>query len=148
LQLLFDDYDFPRELWDSSTQTFTTPVDTLLTFCPHIVTQLKKDPREQEPIKQEKGTFEKFFESSRSNLASTFSTSMAERTFRFCVEVSILYLHEMKWMSRQLIFFFVERQQLPILKLPMTEALDEGDTTNCTGRTFTQMKKAKTKQEA
>ncbi|KAG2174538.1 hypothetical protein INT44_006801 [Umbelopsis vinacea] len=90
--LLFNDYDFPRELWDSSTQTFTTPVDTLLTFCPHIVTQLKKEPREQEPIKQEKGTFEKFFETSRNNLASTFSTSMAERTFRFCVEAATAYL--------------------------------------------------------
>ncbi|KAI8584595.1 hypothetical protein K450DRAFT_217034 [Umbelopsis ramanniana AG] len=90
--LLFDDYDFPRELWDSSTQTFTTPVDTLLTFCPHIVTQLKKEPREQEPIKQEKGTFEKFFETSKNNLASTFSISMAERTFRFCVEAATAYL--------------------------------------------------------
>ncbi|KAH8553656.1 hypothetical protein BGW37DRAFT_486632 [Umbelopsis sp. PMI_123] len=90
--LLFSDYDFPRELWDSSTKTFTTPVDTFLTFCPHIVTQLKKDTREQEPIKQEKGSFEKFFESSKSTISSTLSTSLAERTFRFCVEAATAYL--------------------------------------------------------
>lgn len=75
-------------MWDSSTRTFTTPVDTLLSFCPHIVTQLKKETQDQEPIKQEKGTFEKIFESSKSNLSGAFSTSLAEKTFRFCMEVT------------------------------------------------------------
>ncbi|KAJ2962460.1 hypothetical protein NQZ79_g2380 [Umbelopsis isabellina] len=90
--LLFEDYDFPREMWDSSTRTFTTPVDTLLSFCPHIVTQLKKETQDQEPIKQEKGTFEKIFESSKSNLSGAFSTSLAEKTFRFCMEAATAYL--------------------------------------------------------
>ncbi|KAG9071587.1 hypothetical protein KI688_005800 [Linnemannia hyalina] len=49
--ILFDDITFPRELYDPDTFEFVAPVSTLLTFTPHIISQLAKTSEEQqEPI--------------------------------------------------------------------------------------------------
>ncbi|KAG0272349.1 hypothetical protein BGZ95_011910 [Linnemannia exigua] len=49
--ILFDDITFPRELYDPDTFEFVAPVSTLLTFTPHIISQLaKSSEEEQEPI--------------------------------------------------------------------------------------------------
>ncbi|KAF9274431.1 hypothetical protein BGZ88_003007 [Linnemannia elongata] len=49
--ILFDDITFPRELYDPDTFEFVAPVSTLLTFTPHIISQLAKtSEEEQEPI--------------------------------------------------------------------------------------------------
>ncbi|KAF9096991.1 hypothetical protein BGX23_010034 [Mortierella sp. AD031] len=49
--ILFDDITFPRELYDPDTFEFVAPVSTLLTFTPHIISQLAKTSEEQqEPL--------------------------------------------------------------------------------------------------
>ncbi|KAG0347081.1 hypothetical protein BG004_000141 [Podila humilis] len=49
--ILFDDISFPRELYDPDTFEFVAPVSTLLSFTPHILSQLAKDSEtEQEPF--------------------------------------------------------------------------------------------------
>ncbi|KAF9324576.1 hypothetical protein BG006_000402 [Podila minutissima] len=49
--ILFDDITFPRELYDPDTLTFVAPVSTLLSFTPHILSQLAKDSeKDQEPF--------------------------------------------------------------------------------------------------
>ncbi|KAG0088595.1 hypothetical protein BGZ92_005967 [Podila epicladia] len=49
--ILFDDITFPRELYDPDTLEFVAPVSTLLSFTPHILSQLAKDSeKDQEPF--------------------------------------------------------------------------------------------------
>ncbi|GJJ72517.1 hypothetical protein EMPS_04875 [Entomortierella parvispora] len=49
--ILFDDITFPRELYDPDTLEFVAPVSTLLSFTPHILSQLAKNSAEdQEPL--------------------------------------------------------------------------------------------------
>lgn len=49
--ILFDDITFPRELYDPDTLEFAAPVSTLLSFTPHILSQLDKDSeKDQEPF--------------------------------------------------------------------------------------------------
>ncbi|KAG0251649.1 hypothetical protein BG011_007464 [Mortierella polycephala] len=49
--ILFDDITFPRELYDPDTFEFVPPVSTLLSFTPHILSQLAKSSEsEQEPL--------------------------------------------------------------------------------------------------
>lgn len=49
--ILFDDITFPRELYDPDTLEFVAPISTLLSFTPHILSQLAKDSeKDQEPF--------------------------------------------------------------------------------------------------
>ncbi|KAF9428870.1 hypothetical protein BGZ94_000702 [Podila epigama] len=49
--ILFDDITFPTELYDPDTFEFVAPVSTLLSFTPHILSQLAKDSeKDQEPF--------------------------------------------------------------------------------------------------
>ncbi|KAI1298292.1 hypothetical protein EDD11_006861 [Mortierella claussenii] len=49
--ILFDDINFPRELYDPDTLEFVPPVSTLLAFTPHILSQFAKaSENEQEPM--------------------------------------------------------------------------------------------------
>ncbi|KAF9314661.1 hypothetical protein BG003_003955 [Podila horticola] len=49
--ILFDDITFPRELYDPDTLEFVAPVSTLLSFTPHILSQLAKESeKDQEPF--------------------------------------------------------------------------------------------------
>ncbi|KAG0231126.1 hypothetical protein BGW41_002320 [Actinomortierella wolfii] len=48
--ILFDDIAFPRELYDPDTLEFVPPISTLLSFAPHILSQLHLPESEQEPL--------------------------------------------------------------------------------------------------
>ncbi|KAG0252353.1 hypothetical protein DFQ27_008136 [Actinomortierella ambigua] len=48
--ILFDDIAFPRELYDPDTLEFVAPISTLLSFTPHILSQLPLPDAEQEPL--------------------------------------------------------------------------------------------------
>ncbi|KAI7853983.1 hypothetical protein BDC45DRAFT_509538 [Circinella umbellata] len=52
--IFFDDYHFPSELYNSNVNDFSTPIRTLLEFTPHILQNLPKDIKEQEPIQPTK----------------------------------------------------------------------------------------------
>ncbi|ORX55659.1 hypothetical protein DM01DRAFT_1335048 [Hesseltinella vesiculosa] len=47
----FSDYEFPVELYDRSTGSFSVPIQTLLDFTPSILEQLPKNEKDQEPLR-------------------------------------------------------------------------------------------------
>ncbi|CAO3698878.1 hypothetical protein G6F70_008009 [Rhizopus microsporus] len=49
--LFFKDYFFPSELYEKDSGSFTTPVQTLIDFAPHILQELPKKEKDQKPIK-------------------------------------------------------------------------------------------------
>ncbi|KAF9933904.1 hypothetical protein FBU30_004072 [Linnemannia zychae] len=76
--ILFDDITFPRELYDPDTFEFVAPVSTLLTFTPHIISQLAKtSEEEQEPIPLPKSTTNN---KESTSSASPSSSSSTEKT--------------------------------------------------------------------
>ncbi|CEG72082.1 hypothetical protein RMATCC62417_07702 [Rhizopus microsporus] len=52
--LFFKDYLFPSELYEKDSGSFTTPVQTLIDFAPHILQELPKKEKDQKPIKSSK----------------------------------------------------------------------------------------------
>ncbi|KAF9145301.1 hypothetical protein BG015_011942 [Linnemannia schmuckeri] len=74
--ILFDDITFPRELYDPDTFEFVAPVSTLLTFTPHIISQLAKTSEDQqEPILLPNLTPSPTADNAQTANASTSSTS-------------------------------------------------------------------------
>ncbi|KAK9761220.1 hypothetical protein K7432_014037 [Basidiobolus ranarum] len=108
--LLFDDIDFPTELYVRETAEFSTPIRTLLQFAPHILENLPKPEDEQIPIhpketdahlkspKEENGSTDKSW---WSNLLNTnTSQSLAKQSFAFCLDMARLYMEQNQWRER------------------------------------------------
>ncbi|KAI9273120.1 hypothetical protein BDA99DRAFT_500112 [Phascolomyces articulosus] len=52
--IFFDDYHFPSELYNRDANDFSTPIRTLLDYTPHILQNLPKENKDQEPIQPTK----------------------------------------------------------------------------------------------
>lgn len=79
--ILFDDITFPRELYDPDTFEFVAPVSTLLTFTPHIISQLAKTSEEQqEPLPLSNFTRSPTADNANTANASASSSSSSEQT--------------------------------------------------------------------
>ncbi|KAF9907140.1 hypothetical protein EC991_011280 [Linnemannia zychae] len=79
--ILFDDITFPRELYDPDTFEFVAPVSTLLTFTPHIISQLAKtSEEEQEPIPLPNLNPTSNTSNTNSGTANTTASSSSEQT--------------------------------------------------------------------
>ncbi|ORX95530.1 hypothetical protein K493DRAFT_314964 [Basidiobolus meristosporus CBS 931.73] len=112
--LLFDDIDFPNELYVQETGEFATPVRTLLQFTPHILENLAKQESEQEPIhpKETEEHLKYAQEGPRSAtepntqpwwsswLATESTKKIAQESFKFCLEMARLYMEQSQWRER------------------------------------------------
>ncbi|KAL1921151.1 uncharacterized protein VTP21DRAFT_10867 [Calcarisporiella thermophila] len=113
--LLFADIHFPEELFDPDTGDFTAPVQTLLRFTPHILSEMPK--KVQEPMRREdsdpmffaahqaqnhkqkqpqqdrdreSGT-DRILKSVGGWMSSELVRNLAKSSFKFCVEVARAY---------------------------------------------------------
>ncbi|OZJ02062.1 hypothetical protein BZG36_04966 [Bifiguratus adelaidae] len=95
---LFDDYEFPEELYNRDTGEFTTPIKTLLQFTPHILAELPKDAKDQEPIHPTENA--PFFEANMPraeaswSYADYLSAPLAQDAFRLATTFAQFYMEK------------------------------------------------------
>ncbi|KAI8139371.1 hypothetical protein BJV82DRAFT_626987 [Fennellomyces sp. T-0311] len=92
--IFFVDYNFPSEVYNRDTNDFSTPIRTLLDFTPHILRELPKDPKDQEPIQPTKDrSFEFMSETKQTKEKATNYVQYAQGFAQFladcCVEYAI-----------------------------------------------------------
>ncbi|KAI9494390.1 hypothetical protein BDB00DRAFT_314186 [Zychaea mexicana] len=102
--IFFEDYHFPSELYNRNGKDFSTPIRTLLDFTPHIIQNLPKDTKEQEPIQPAKDRSFEFMaentttkqqnEEKKNDTSSVNYLRYAEGFARFladcCIEYAVL----------------------------------------------------------
>ncbi|RCH85556.1 hypothetical protein CU097_001435 [Rhizopus azygosporus] len=95
--LFFKDYLFPSELYEKDSGSFTTPVQTLIDFAPHILQELPKKEKDQKPIKSSKEdawTKESVKAHSKSYFRSLLTSDTSKTITEFVIRCGNEYLRQ------------------------------------------------------